>query len=773
MKRWLCCSLLIGAMVFGADYQVPPEVPTAPFEVVPGYEACSVYVSGLSAVEEKDFSSKVLYRKAGKEDWKQGLDLVFVIPERNARGSLLGLQEDTEYELKLELKDAGKTRQHTAKFRTKSPKVPIAKTIVLNNKNFNGRLVVENSGTAEGYIRYTAAPGFTLKGKAGNTEVVLVKDVEYVILDGLKVRANGAQHCLNLINAKHVQVLNCDISGHGRIGTHRPDLDGKYFYYSESQKKDRNINYDSGIRLVDITDALIERNYIHDPAGRTNPWFYSHPAGPNAMFIQKCASTCIRYNDCIGSDMNRWNDSIEGGGNGANWGGVYRDAEVKGNYFAIQQDDGIELDGGQMNCRMWGNKAEHHLCGVSTAACMLGPSYIYRNVFTTAGDIFGKSNVALKNNLGNNLVGVGRIFFINNTCNSQMSGLGSMNASGREGIKAVLLNNILSMHKRSAIASPAVLEKNPTFFDANLIYGGDDWKTALLEKATHGERPDLLVAADFRNELAGDLDLKPGTAGCAYSVAVPGVTRANEDIGANNTLDCPLRPLGIHLNKTRLHFDKTHIADTVTVTADNSFSGKWTIAKNFSTNFLSVFPASGTLRPGQKINLAVRADLSKLKFAKNHHAVLLVRAENGLSRPILCNVDNSTDAKLARANRPTTVYAKLAPPEGGKQVLEFKVKKDGWYHLFLFETGGAHAAQVTLGNEPTKRMGPYGYNFEETPSWHHLKNSEGGTSTNKAILVKGGVPYRVTIEVSKNSPKILKAAITKNPEELLFAPTIE
>ena len=400
-------------MAFGADYKVPVEVPMAPFEVVPGYEACSVYVSGLSSVQEKDFSGKVSYRKVGKEEWKSGLDLVFVIPERNARGSLLGLQEDTEYELKVELKDAGKVRRHTTKFRTKSPKVPIAQTIVLNAKNFDGHLVAK-SGTAEGYIRYTTAPGFVLKGKRGNAEVVLVQNVEYVILDGLTVRANGAQHCLNLINASHVQVLNCNISGHGRIGTHRPDLDGKYYYYRESQKKDRSINYDSGIRLVEITDALIERNYIHDPAARTNPWFYSHPAGPNAMFVQKCASACIRYNDCIGSDMNRWNDSIEGGGNGANWGGVYRDAEVKGNYFAIQQDDGIELDGGQMNCRMWGNKVEHMLCGVSTAACMLGPSYIYRNVFTTAGDIFGKSTVALKNNLGNNMTGVGRIFFFNN-----------------------------------------------------------------------------------------------------------------------------------------------------------------------------------------------------------------------------------------------------------------------------------------------------------------------------------------------------------------------
>ena len=23
--------------------------------------------------------------------------------------------------------------------------------------------------------------------------------------------------------------------------------------------------------------------YIHDPKARTNPWFYSHPAGPNAV----------------------------------------------------------------------------------------------------------------------------------------------------------------------------------------------------------------------------------------------------------------------------------------------------------------------------------------------------------------------------------------------------------------------------------------------------------------------------------------------------------
>lgn len=46
------------------------------------------------------------------------------------------------------------------------------------------------------------------------------------------------------------------------------------------------------------------------------------------------------------------------------------------NYLAFSQDDGLEMDGGQCNIRLYNNCIEQARVGISTAPNIKGPSYL-------------------------------------------------------------------------------------------------------------------------------------------------------------------------------------------------------------------------------------------------------------------------------------------------------------------------------------------------------------------------------------------------------------
>lgn len=392
-------------------------------EQVPGFEVCGIYLNNCMAQAEENFSAKLDFRRAGETVWQPALDLVYIPEEHVARGSLLKLAEGSDYELRLTVNDNGKRETIERKFRTRSPEIPIARTIELGPET-PLPLVIRESGTPSGYIRYTAKPGTVLDGGNRNREVILVDGASYLVFENLTIRG-GQINGIHLSQASNIAVLNCDITGFGRIGTMRVKRDGK-FYDAEN----RVINNDAGIRILGGRDIRVERCYIHDPRGTANSWFHSHPAGPNGIFVGDAEQVTLRYNDFIGSDARRWNDAVEGWANGSLYGSVCRDAEIVGNYFAFGNDDGMELDGGQMNCRFLYNKTEGMLCGVSTAPCLSGPSYLVGNLFCEPGDVYGLTNCGLKN--GYSVAGTGRLFFFHNTITGDWNAASDYGGSATE-----------------------------------------------------------------------------------------------------------------------------------------------------------------------------------------------------------------------------------------------------------------------------------------------------------------------------------------------------
>ena len=351
----------------------------------PSFNSCSVYPQeGWKGDETVEF------RQAGGA-WER--------PDF-FRGSLTGLREDTAYELRI--LRSGKTIE-SGSFRTWKSNVPVARTIEIDPASFRAPCVIDAQGSPDGWVRYTVKGGAVLENPSSEPTFI-VRGARYVLLDGMTLRgARGAQNVIFIEKSAGVRVLGCDIAGWGREG--KPNYtrltgdkrfgpgNGRYI-----DAKGRAIDYDGAIRIdKGASEVVVERCYMHDPVSRSNAWYYSHPKGPQAVIVAgPDHSTVLRWNDFVGSDAHRWNDAVEGPGNFNTDGGFNRDADICGNFMIFADDDCIELDGGQREIRCWGNRFEGAFCGVSVQGCMVGPSYVFDNLFSGLGDEYGQCGQTVK-----------------------------------------------------------------------------------------------------------------------------------------------------------------------------------------------------------------------------------------------------------------------------------------------------------------------------------------------------------------------------------------
>ena len=177
---------------------------------VPGFNAASIYLSNMSAQRADDCKIGVKYRKAGEENWKNGLDLVYDESRKQARGSLLGLDENTAYEYVLDVEENGKRECVSGKFTTRNSDFPVAKKIVLTPENAQKLLRNVECGSEKGYVLYTSKPGVVLDFGVKKSYAVNLAGASYIILDGLTIKG-GLQHAINIEYASDVVIRNCDI----------------------------------------------------------------------------------------------------------------------------------------------------------------------------------------------------------------------------------------------------------------------------------------------------------------------------------------------------------------------------------------------------------------------------------------------------------------------------------------------------------------------------------------------------------------------------------
>ena len=340
----------------------------APGENVPNPYAVSTYeCAGVYWKTPESGPCKIRYKELKSGIWKDGLELVYDSRHNEYRGSIINLVPNTEYQVEFS-NNSTKTQLN---FKTRNDVFPVGKTTILPEGETDKTIVITESGTANAYHLVTVP--------AGSKSVLNIKnvydhgieiDADYIIIRGVEIR-NPRIHGIRIRQGRHdIVIEQCYITFWGRIG-------GPITYGNFEGNMDSGVSAESG-----TWNLTIQRNLIEDPRGASNDWETGHPAGPQGISIsQSLGGNVIRYNDIVSTEDHGFNDAIGGGSNFSDVGNVNRDSDVYGNFIRSVWDDAIEVEGANMNVRIWGNYMDKYFMGVATAATTFGPIYIYRNVF--------------------------------------------------------------------------------------------------------------------------------------------------------------------------------------------------------------------------------------------------------------------------------------------------------------------------------------------------------------------------------------------------------
>lgn len=670
-KSWVVVvTICIAALLFG--YSVPAagsgdEItdilpPITDMKLTPLFETVSVYVPySLTGAE-----CKIKYRKKADlnalcnvyfykgAQWKEAYPPVYQADAKQFAGSLVDLAENTEYEVTAEIWVNGtKVNSYRQNVRTWSTEVSVAQEIDLSEiYSGSGTLTLAKlKGAPTAWIKITDKQGLGIR--ADNNEdlqAVLISDCAYLWIDGIRI-VGGKFHGINLTDGSdHVRISNCDISGWGRDGTLAENAGNYAVGYID--KDGKRINNDAGICITDVTNTVIEKNYIHDSNAKTNAWAGSaeidgktvewasvHPGGASGIFVRSRGGLVIRYNDIVGSQEHRFNDAIEGRGNGNRFGGLAKDADVYGNTLAYCQDDGIEMDGGAVNVRVFENRIEETYSGISTAPNRVGPSYVYRNVVHNLRDEFGKNSSAVKAGGGSTYSG-GITFFFYNTFVSNSSfadaafgihAVGYGSDADRQLYRAVTRNNLFynTWSGRTAIDEKYPADTNSFDYDLAGNTGTDSrgGVFSLLspnEKEEHG----ILALPQFISLSGSDYRLAEESPGFGNAGAIPGFEGQNMGALQRGHNGCiPIRPFRGGAEAYTVVIQSEQNRDFSIKGAANA---KYVVQK--SNDFSCVTTeTSGVLDSEGNGSIRIQANAPK---EKSYDGMLLIRFEDGYSIPV-------------------------------------------------------------------------------------------------------------------------------------------
>lgn len=622
--------------------------------VEPTFESCSYYVSC-----SRDTECKVSYKKSGTLDWNEAFAPYYDDSLQECRGSLVRLSENTSYDIKIQLSEkGGKTYTLNKTFTTWTSTPLIKRTIPISQfkTDTDGTLSITGlKGTADGWIKIIG--DVPVRGGDTKEAALNLNDCQYLIFENLLV-SGGFRHGIKTNErVENVRFINCEVTQWGRESV-RQNKDGHYL-----DRDGKMINNDGGITVYRSKNVVIERCYIHDPVGYTNPWngvielgefkgrkyTFTHPQGPNAVYVMQAGGGLVlRHNDFIGSQTHRYNDPVEGWENRSEIGGIAKDADVYGNVMAFGQDDAIELDGGQCNIRIFDNRMEQTYCGISTAPNRKGPSYIFNNVIWNQGNSMGFVGNAIKNGGGDTFT-QGMQYLINNTiihAGGGMAGVGYGKDANRELFNAYLRNNIIY----SLIEVNNPVRKGYNIYDPHLnplcdfdydFLGNmhEPWQKGKIVAVKGSERHAVYGAPEFVDMDRGLLTLKKGDKGIDKGSKVFNFTDGYKgkapDMGAfeygSPERLFPRRPVDMTADRylVRLSGKKT---ETITVKIGNIESCSFFVRMSEDMKpWLDVFPSAGKINSGDVVTLTLKVT-GDVRYKKN--GMILFRLDNGFSIPI-------------------------------------------------------------------------------------------------------------------------------------------
>lgn len=533
----------------------PIPSPTHGPAAIPTFHSVGLYWKPKEAAADNPCT--VTYRKQGDSDWKQAMDL-WLDPNDHAypgnvhsgeyRGSIVYLTPATTYEIKLTLTKTNTTQ--TIITTTWDENFPIAKRVQVPDSG-DTLVITEGGDSQKGYVLYEPAPGATGVHDAANKHLTnITVEASYVIIKGFTLK-NSSQHGIELYDVQNVVIDGCDISGWGRVR----DVDG----YGE------NLNSAVYSRSSKLESIIIQNCSIHHPRSDSNSWNQKrvngsfHPEGPQGIsFVHGKGRYVIRYNRIYSDIQHMYNDAMGELHNFSFGGFPNRDSDVYGNFVSHCWDDGLEIEGANMNVRVWDNYIDMTYGAIGAASPSLGPVYYFRNVYAVSRKDEGDSLNDLRGHylikLGNEnpIWTAGKMYLFHNTAlqPGPFEGFKKYKSSGAQAgiiftsdkktaFNITSRNNII--HTRNdtdwAVRDTQLTPSNDYDYD---LYVG---KIKAREGAqTHGirARPTYDRASD------GRLWLRPGTPGYDAGERIPNFnddfTGKAPDMGAVETHSVTPKP---------------------------------------------------------------------------------------------------------------------------------------------------------------------------------------------------------------------------------------
>jgi hypothetical protein len=510
------------------------------------FESLGMYWSPGSDPGAKGCS--IRYRKHSESSWRQGLNMWYDARNRECRGSLVHLQPGTDYAVEMGIGTSFTAGVNT---RTWADNFPIARTVQVASGS--GTLKITEGGTPQGYVLYTGPA--TLDADNGADYNVAI-NAPYVIVRGLTMKGARVDAIRIAPNITNVVIENNDISGWGR--TTGNTVNGVL----------QGVDRDSGIRAncVDTPGSLqrvvIQRNRIHDPRYGANSWDgKKHPLGANGIEISHCGGNhVIRYNEITSPSGKYYKDGMGGQANFSNGGFPSADTDIYGNVVSHAWDDGIEVEGGNRNVRVWGNYIDQTAVGIASTVVHTGPLYVFRNVYNRSRryalvSLDNDSRLYFSKSGTNGSWGDGRRYMFHNTLlqakqdgvvNGLGAGEGIIGLSTEPLTNTVSRNNILHVWK-SGSASIRTEGGGGNDVDYDLRNGGIFAYSGAQANGIVGT-PIYRAGHGWSNWAGGNYQLDPSSPGYDRGARIPNFndafTGAGPDMGAHEG-DTPALGLGV------------------------------------------------------------------------------------------------------------------------------------------------------------------------------------------------------------------------------------
>lgn len=352
--------------------------------------------------------------------------------------------------------------------------------------------------------------------------------------DNLRRKAIGA---IDVIGGHNILIEDCDISDWGRT----------------DPATGFGFDYDSAIfsRNRDISRLIIQRCRLHHPSVDTNTWSEpkrrTHPAGPQCIsLVDNAGNHIIRYNECWSDLDHMFNDVVGGGGNASYRGSPGPDSDIYGNFISHCWDDGLEVEGGSRNVRVWDNYITQCMNMIGNAPASIGPLDIWRNVVShsqSQPDDGGMHFLKMGYADGEQWM-TGQRYVFHNTLFRADGWLPVGGLGGDRIVKqTVSRNNILHVRSSRDWSASAAKANADNDFDYDLYNG-----RIPDGQVIHGVRgePVYLPQAGFDVVTkTGIFQLAPGSPGTAAGQFIPNysgtIAGGAPDIGAHQPGDTPRR----------------------------------------------------------------------------------------------------------------------------------------------------------------------------------------------------------------------------------------